>query len=538
MEWYRDSTEGRRPSSQRANQIAQELGYDDAHQLKGENGNVTTKNNTLDSAYSQTYTYDQLNRLASSTLGGAAYQSWTLDSQGNWNSYTSNGTAQTETANAQNQITSINGTSAAPTYDANGNMTTAEYGENTLVYDAWNRLVSVTSVAFGGQAIAKYTYNALGYRITATYPAGTGGAEIEQQYYLYYDAMGQMIETRAGGTANNNVGSQMVWSAAYVNAAVLQDAYVNGVLQPDSRTYFQQDANWNMTAFVGLSGGAWQVMDRVVYSPYGGFVVYNSTWSGALSNSLPPTMDVSLYQGMAIDPMTGLYYARNRNYDPTLGRWINQDPAGFINGGNTYQFVMSNPVGNVDPWGLAVGHHIVPKQIYKLLFDPNSPGYGFFENFYTGKTSPNHGNSAAHQRYTDAVRKLVKKWLKGHPDVNPECPDFSEDNAKAIADDVLKSDDPGIRDFLQNVLNKVVDPSKYFQQMANTFEDAGGNLIATAKPESAPVENILQNIATNASNNAPRDETLAQQAESLLQEAENIIEADATALEQGIEEAP
>ena len=232
------------------------------------------------------------------------------------------------------------------------------------------------------------------------------------------------------------------------------------------------------------------------------------------------------------------HYARNRNYSPSPGRFITQDPLQFINGGNTYQFVMSNPVGNVDPWGLAVGHHIVPKQIYKLLFDPNSPGYGFFENFYTGKTSPNHGNSAAHQRYTDAVRKLVKKWLKGHPDVNPECPDFSEDNAKAIADDVLKSDDPGIRDFLQNVLNKVVDPSKYFQQMANTFEDAGGNLIATAKPESAPVENILQNIATNASNNAPRDETLAQQAESLLQEAENIIEADATALEQGIEEAP
>ncbi len=101
MEWYRDSTEGRRPSSQRANQIAQELGYDDAHQLKGENGNVTTKNNTLDSAYSQTFTYDPLNRLSSSTLGGAAYQSRTLDSQGNWSSYTSNGTTQTQTANAQ-----------------------------------------------------------------------------------------------------------------------------------------------------------------------------------------------------------------------------------------------------------------------------------------------------------------------------------------------------------------------------------------------------------------------------------------------------
>jgi RHS repeat-associated protein len=60
----------------------------------------------------------------------------------------------------------------------------------------------------------------------------------------------------------------------------------------------------------------------------------------------------NLYQGMTLDPVTGLYYARNRNYSPTLGRWINQDPAGYINGANTYQFVMSNPVGKTDPEGL------------------------------------------------------------------------------------------------------------------------------------------------------------------------------------------
>ena len=44
--------------------------------------------------------------------------------------------------------------------------------------------------------------------------------------------------------------------------------------------------------------------------------------------------------------------ARNRNYSPSLGRWINQDPAGYINGANTYQFVESNPANAVDPWGL------------------------------------------------------------------------------------------------------------------------------------------------------------------------------------------
>ena len=50
--------------------------------------------------------------------------------------------------------------------------------------------------------------------------------------------------------------------------------------------------------------------------------------------------------------------ARNRNYSPTLGRWINQDPAGYINGANTYQFVESNPVNAVDPWGLSTAGHV------------------------------------------------------------------------------------------------------------------------------------------------------------------------------------
>jgi len=38
--------------------------------------------------------------------------------------------------------------------------------------------------------------------------------------------------------------------------------------------------------------------------------------------------------GMTLDPVTGLYCARNRSYSPSLGRWINQDPAGYINGAN------------------------------------------------------------------------------------------------------------------------------------------------------------------------------------------------------------
>ena len=48
-------------------------------------------------------------------------------------------------------------------------------------------------------------------------------------------------------------------------------------------------------------------------------------------------------------------YARNRNYSPSLGMWISQDPLQYVNGANTYQMEISGPVGAVDPGGLA-GH--------------------------------------------------------------------------------------------------------------------------------------------------------------------------------------
>ena len=59
----------------------------------------------------------------------------------------------------------------------------------------------------------------------------------------------------------------------------------------------------------------------------------------------------NLYQGMTLDAVTGLCDERARDYSPSLGRWMEEDPAQFINGANTYQFVDSSPVGNVGAQG-------------------------------------------------------------------------------------------------------------------------------------------------------------------------------------------
>ena len=55
--------------------------------------------------------------------------------------------------------------------------------------------------------------------------------------------------------------------------------------------------------------------------------------------------------GYWYDAETENYYVRNRHYSPGHGQWMEQDPAQFINGANTYQFAHSSPVGNVDASG-------------------------------------------------------------------------------------------------------------------------------------------------------------------------------------------
>ena len=53
------------------------------------------------------------------------------------------------------------------------------------------------------------------------------------------------------------------------------------------------------------------------------------------------------------DQETGLYAYPKRYYDPELGRWLSRDPAEELGGDNLYAFVLNDPIGLVDPFGLA-----------------------------------------------------------------------------------------------------------------------------------------------------------------------------------------
>ena len=59
------------------------------------------------------------------------------------------------------------------------------------------------------------------------------------------------------------------------------------------------------------------------------------------------------FQGLRLDAATGLHHARFRDYADWLGRWTQQDPAGWPDGVNRYSSLHLSPLRIVDPTGLA-----------------------------------------------------------------------------------------------------------------------------------------------------------------------------------------
>lgn len=64
------------------------------------------------------------------------------------------------------------------------------------------------------------------------------------------------------------------------------------------------------------------------------------------------TADEFLFGGKRFVPGTKMYDFLFRTYDPAIGRFIQRDPAGFVDGLNLYTYAGNNPVSYADPTGL------------------------------------------------------------------------------------------------------------------------------------------------------------------------------------------
>jgi len=329
-----------------------------------EAGNRTSKDNELHSAFDEDYTYDDLDRLATTTRADGFDQSWDLDGLGNWAVFDDDGTSQTREANEANEITDITGGSIVPDYDAAGNMTSGpKPGDETTrghyVYDAWNRLVAVKADDSGdpGDTIVEYRYDGTNRRIERLADFVSGSPTSAAHYFLSGQ---QTIETREGTPAaapeSLNPKYQNVWSPRYIDSLILRDenldadGYCDGA--NDQRLYYLADANYNVTALVKYDSGEseWQVVERYTYTPYGEATIYTPDWSNTREESL--FANTTLYTGRELDTATGLYYYRARYYDSSLGRFISRDPIGYEGSRwNLYEYVNSGPTINTDPSG-------------------------------------------------------------------------------------------------------------------------------------------------------------------------------------------
>ena len=309
-----------------------------------QNGNRLYEQNLVNPALSEVYHggsgYDKLDRLtafargtlnaAKDGLNGVAArgQNWSLDALGNWKGITTDGSTQSRTHDAQNRVTGVSG-STAPLHSPNGEMMRDETGQ-ALAYDAWGRLVSAGA--------SSYAYDAL-YRRVA-----------ESGRVLYYSKDWQVLqESDAQG-----VETRYVWSEAYIDALVLRDRDLDGdgVVEAasagDERLYALQDVNHNVTALATPAG---VVLERYLYDPYGERSVLDANWAADADGQSDAGFRLG-YQGGLHDLAAGLVSFRFRWLDTSLGRWEKQDPAGYVDGANSYLAHVASPATLRDPSGL------------------------------------------------------------------------------------------------------------------------------------------------------------------------------------------
>jgi len=111
--------------------------------------------------------------------------------------------------------------------------------------------------------------------------------------------------------------------------------------------------NFNVVALADTSG---TVVERYDDNPYGErFVLEPTTSTYTLDgDGVSGYAHVIGHQGLHHDTATGLVYNRARTLNPALGRFMQRDPLGYVDGMGLYEYVSSVPTFWADPSGLFI----------------------------------------------------------------------------------------------------------------------------------------------------------------------------------------
>lgn len=285
--------------------------WDDANRITGI---VDAQNSALD----QSYGYDALDRLTSVNKSGGN-QSFTYDANGNRLTYGDGGASSTYVvAGSSNRLSSISG-SQARTYTYHDDGSIATYGNIVLEYSDRGRLGAATV----GGTKWDYWLNSLGQRVRKKLvPSGN--------HFYVYDESGHLI----GEYNGNSLIQETVWlndiPVATLRGANIFYVHTDHLNAPIKVTRpFNNAVRWS-----------W---DRDPFGTTG--VNQNPSGLGTFTYNLR-------LPGQFYDSETGLSYNYFRDYDPTIGRYVQSDPIGLRAGINTYAYVRSAPTRYTDRFGL------------------------------------------------------------------------------------------------------------------------------------------------------------------------------------------
>jgi len=251
------------------------------------------------------------------------------------------------------------------TYDNEGNRT-SQGG----TYDTGNRVLTSNGFTYthdlDGNIIRKYnsstgedhqyTWSSDGRLTDVYYNDGLGDSPLTVHYD--YNAYGQPVLRLLGssldrvwvydrgqllGEFNAANGEQRV--AEYLYNPGVDDPYgvITGATTPTKIDYLKLDESGSVL-------GAYEGTTITMTASYDDWGVA-SVGVGQAGNLL--------WKSLHHDEYTGLYYARARWYDPSLGRFMSEDPAGFAGGVNPYTFADDDPINGRDPSGMFGGGSIM-----------------------------------------------------------------------------------------------------------------------------------------------------------------------------------